>query len=359
LGGDDVINASSLGADGIQLTMNGGLGADLFLGSEGGDLINGGDGNDTALMGAGNDTFVWNPGDDNDTLEGQDGTDTMLFNGANIAENINILANGGRVLFSRDIANVVMDLNDVETVDFNALGGADRIVVNDLSGTDVNLVNIDLAGTIGGVVGDNAADTIVINGTNGDDVILLSIRGDGALVVDGLAAQVVIEHFEPANDTITILGLAGDDVIDASAIGSGGPKLVFDAGAGNDILLGSGGADTLLGGAGDDVLLGNGGLDIIDGGDGDDIEIQGLTTVAATVDVPIIDALPAVQVGGVQGDYDVALDTLSLSDPEPASPKSVAAAANAPLGGMASQHADSHAVEHHDVPMPHTDYFLF
>ena len=30
LGGDDVINATSLEADGIQLTMNGGLGADMF-----------------------------------------------------------------------------------------------------------------------------------------------------------------------------------------------------------------------------------------------------------------------------------------------------------------------------------------
>ena len=96
-------------------------------------------------MGAGDDTFVWNPGDDNDTLEGQAGFDTMLFNGANVAENIDISANGGRVLFFRDIANVVMDLNDVEAIDFNALGGADTIVVNDLSGTDVTEVNTDLA----------------------------------------------------------------------------------------------------------------------------------------------------------------------------------------------------------------------
>ena len=117
--------------------MNGGLGNDILIGSEGDDLFNGGDGNDTALMGAGDDIFVWNPGDDNDTLEGQDGFDTMLFNGANVAENINISANGGRVLFFRDIANVTMDLNDVEKIDFNALGGADNIVVNDLSGTDV------------------------------------------------------------------------------------------------------------------------------------------------------------------------------------------------------------------------------
>ncbi len=88
-------------------------------------------------MGAGNDTFVWNPGDDNDTLEGQAGFDTMLFNGANIAENIDISANGGRVTFFRNVANVVMDSNDVESIDFNALGGADNIVVNDLSGTDL------------------------------------------------------------------------------------------------------------------------------------------------------------------------------------------------------------------------------
>ena len=103
---DDVINAQSLEADGIQLTMNGGLGNDLLIGSEGNDLVNGGDGNDTALMGAGDDTFVWNPGDDNDIVEGQDGFDTLQFNGANIAEKITISANGERALFTRDVASV-------------------------------------------------------------------------------------------------------------------------------------------------------------------------------------------------------------------------------------------------------------
>ena len=77
-------------------------------------------------MGAGNDTFVWNPGDDNDVLEGQAGTDTMLFNGAGAAETIDISANGGRATFFRDVAAVTMDLNDVEVIDFAALGGADR-----------------------------------------------------------------------------------------------------------------------------------------------------------------------------------------------------------------------------------------
>ena len=62
--------------------------------------------------------------------------DRLDFNGANIAENIDISANGGRVRFTRDVANVTMDLNDVELIKFKALGGADNIVINDLTGTD-------------------------------------------------------------------------------------------------------------------------------------------------------------------------------------------------------------------------------
>src|SRR5690606_4488154 len=108
-----------------------GLGNDVFIGGEGDDLINGGDGDDLALMGAGDDVFVWNPGDDDDILEGQAGFDTMVFNGSNVSENINIFANGGRVIFFRDVASVTMDLNDTEAITFNALGGADTVAVND------------------------------------------------------------------------------------------------------------------------------------------------------------------------------------------------------------------------------------
>ena len=46
--------------------------------------------------------------------------------------------------FFRDVGNITMDTNDIETVDFNALGGADTITVNDLTGTDVTNVNLDL-----------------------------------------------------------------------------------------------------------------------------------------------------------------------------------------------------------------------
>ena len=61
----------------------------------------------------------------------------MLFNGAHVDENFDVSANGGRARFTRNVGNIVMDLNDVEAIDLNALGGADTITVNDLTGTDV------------------------------------------------------------------------------------------------------------------------------------------------------------------------------------------------------------------------------
>ncbi len=74
----------------------------------------------------------------------------MLFNGAGIAEQMSLLANGSRLRFFRIQGTVTMDTAGVKRVDVNALGGADLVTVNDLSGTDVIAVNVDLAGTLSG-----------------------------------------------------------------------------------------------------------------------------------------------------------------------------------------------------------------
>ena len=282
-GGDDIINASGLAAGRILLTLNGGLGDDVITGSAGNDLVNGGDGDDLALLGAGDDTFVWNPGDDNDIIEGQADFDTLEFNGANIAENIDISANGGRALFTRNIAAVTMDLNDVEQIAFRALGGADTITVNDLSGTDVQQVAIDLQATGGG--GDGAADTVIVNGTNGVDQVTVTQSG-GSILVNGLTAQVSIVGQEAANDRLTINGAGGADVIDASALGAGQIALTINGGAGNDRIIGSGGNDLFDGGADDDtfVFRPGGGADTIAGfqagaGTEDRIDLKGFSGI--------------------------------------------------------------------------------
>jgi Ca2+-binding RTX toxin-like protein len=219
-------------------------------------------------MGAGDDTFVWNPGDDSDVVEGQAGADLLLFNGSNVAENIALAANGGRVSFFRDVAGVTMDLDDVETVRFVALGGADTISIGDLTGTDAKTIIIDLRAA--GGTGDGQIDTVFIGGTNGEDAIAVATV-DGIVKVTGLTAEVQILGFE-STDKLVINSLAGDDVVDASNLDVG---IVFHADGGNDddVLIGGDGADTLIGGLGDDVLIGGPGIDVLDGGAGTNIII--------------------------------------------------------------------------------------
>ncbi len=256
--GDDVIDASNLPGNQIGLTINGGAGDDVILGSQGNDQVIGGQGNDAAFLGAGNDTFIWNPGDGSDVVDGGSGFDTLLFNGANINENIAISAKGSHALFTRDVANISMDLNAMERIDFHALGGADNIVVNDLTGTSVKQVAIDLAGTQGGNTGDGAADAVTVNGSAGNNQITVTTVGT-ALVVDGLSAQVTVDHAEAANDHLIINGGAGNDTINASAVPSGAVALTLAGGAGNDVLIGSGGNDTFL------FTFGEGGQDVVKG----------------------------------------------------------------------------------------------
>ena len=257
------------GGDGND-TLLGGSGAETFMGGDGNDFVDGNRGNDTAFLGAGDDTFQWDPGDGSDVVEGQDGHDRMLFNGANINERFDVSANGGRVRFTRDVANIVMDLNAVEQIDLKALGGTDTLTVNDLSGTDLTQVNADLAATGGG--GDGAADNVIVNGTAGDDVVSVAGNSSGVSVL-GLAAVMDVTNAEPT-DALRVNGLAGNDVIEATSLSANALTLTEDGGDGDDTLLGGDGDDTLLGGNGDDTLLGGPGIDILDGGPGSNVVIQ-------------------------------------------------------------------------------------
>src|SRR5262249_37836292 len=77
--GNDSFSASGNLAPLIQITVDGGPGDDILLGSNGDDILRGGEGNDfidgrqgndMIFLGEGNDTFQWDPGDGNDTVEG-------------------------------------------------------------------------------------------------------------------------------------------------------------------------------------------------------------------------------------------------------------------------------------------------
>jgi Ca2+-binding RTX toxin-like protein len=278
-GGDDSFTGSNGLASLITLTVDGGPGNDTIIGGDGDDRLLGGDGNntliggrgnDTLLGGAGNDTFVWNPGDGSDTIEGGDGADTLQFNGANIAENFDLSArSSGRLRLSRDVGNIVMDVNGVEQVNLSELGGADTTTVNDLTGTGVTSVQLDLSNPAASGVGDGAVDSVIVNGTAGDDSVTLSGSGSSVLVT-GLAASVGISGSE-ATDRLTVQGLGGSDTLNAAQTPAGSISLTLDGGAGRDTLVGSTGDDTLIGGDGADTLIGGRGNDVLQGGAGSDV----------------------------------------------------------------------------------------
>jgi hypothetical protein len=226
-----VDDANGAFTDSIPTTIAGGDGDDsleggqvvagvpeneTFKAGDGNDTVDGGKGNDTAHLGGGNDTFRWDPGEGSDVIEGQDGSDTMLFNGAGApaVENITMTANGGRLNFLRDVGNVKMDTDGVETVDFNALGGVDNVTVNDLTGTDVTQTNLDLAGSLGGSTGDGALDNVVVNATDGDDTIDIDGNGAGADVT-GLATAVSVKHADQG-DRLSVNTLAGTNNVNAN-----------------------------------------------------------------------------------------------------------------------------------------------
>ncbi|HTP18858.1 MAG TPA: calcium-binding protein [Solirubrobacteraceae bacterium] len=219
LGGDDTITGQNGIAGLTHLTIDGGAGDDtlrggdgddMLIGGAGSDTVDGGRGSDVALLGAGNDTFTWDPGDGSDTVEGQGGSDTLDFNGSNAAEKIDISANGSRVRLFRDVASVTMDLNGIEGLNVAALGSADTITVNDLTGTDVKTASIDLSGTPGSGIGDGAADTVIENGTAGADRVKV-VRSGPQVQTSGLVPRLSILGSEQANDALAVNTLAGDD----------------------------------------------------------------------------------------------------------------------------------------------------
>lgn len=292
-GGNDSFAATGNLAALIQLTVDGGAGEDSLLGSNGADTLLGGadkdfiDGNqggDVVLLGEGDDVFQWDPGDGSDTVEGQHGKDTLRFNGSAGSELFIVSANGARISFVRNLASIAMDLNEIETLDLNALGGADTLTVNSLSGTGMSEVIADLAAAGGGGAADGAMDNVVLRAGDANDVITAEFA-NGTLAVHGFDAQVKVKGYDIGSDAVRMMAGQGEDIIDVSAVQTGGPRLVLVGNEGGDILLGSVDADTLDGGEQEDLLIGGGGLDLLDGGleEGDILIQDGLSHVTGIV----------------------------------------------------------------------------
>lgn len=186
--------------------LNGGDGAELFIGGNGKDAVDGNRGNDTGDLGTGMDTFTWDPGDGSDVIDGRTGTDTLVFNGANVNEQMSLSPTGERSLFHRVQANIDMDMIRVERLDLRALGGADTVTINDMSGTDFRQADVNLGGA------DAAIDTVIVNGTENADHIKLKAHGT-RVDVEGLQTETKLTGTE-TTDVLRIAALDGDDKVD-------------------------------------------------------------------------------------------------------------------------------------------------
>jgi Ca2+-binding RTX toxin-like protein len=190
--------------------FNGSNGNDTLIGGDGNDILNGGAGNDTVVggkgadiahLGAGNDTFIWNPGDGNDQVDGGGGFDTLVFNGKKTGETFSIDANGSGATFNRTGGTI--DLTSVERIQFEAQGTTpNTITINDLTGTGVQQVAIDLGSGAPDDTVNGVADTVNINSTNGQPITVSD--HNGVVTVTGPASTVTISNFETNLDHLVI-----------------------------------------------------------------------------------------------------------------------------------------------------------
>lgn len=239
-------------ADGTILSSINGTDLQLF-GSSGNDLIRGTAGDDTIFGNAGNDIISGGAGAD--SLMGGDGNDIVQ------ADKDDVWFSGGAgtdtlVFVGEGALDYSLEQGAFENVE--ASFGNDKIY-----GTDgANIINLG--------AGDDFAQ-----GFGGNDVIT---GGDGADILMGMDGddRIIIDQFDT-----WFSGGAGVDTLVFTGQGALNYSLAqgefenVDAGAGDDIIYGTDGANVINLGAGNDYAQGFAGNDTINGGDGAD-ELQGM-----------------------------------------------------------------------------------
>jgi Ca2+-binding RTX toxin-like protein len=210
--GEDTIDATNMFKDKLQPFLNGGAAKDILVGSPGQDVITGGFGDDVAFLREGLDTFNWSAGDGSDIVEGGAGTDFLRMNGSGANERFAVSPIGGRTIVSRDVANIRIDTGDLERFDILPAGGADTMEVDDMSGTDAQVITWELAPFRGTTATDGALDQVLVKGTNGPDAISVGAGGH-QVRVSGIPAAVEINRSDTTFDTLHVDTKLGNDLV--------------------------------------------------------------------------------------------------------------------------------------------------
>jgi Ca2+-binding RTX toxin-like protein len=272
-----------------QLHVFGSLGNDTLTGGAENNYLQGNEGNDTLTGGGGWDNFAYDPTKDNgsDTItDFGNGGDSIYVQ----ARVLNTTASTGTEPLGQgqwavSASNALTTL----TIGTDTVPGADITinlpryydpaafqVFNDSFDGSISYQGRLLMGGAGNDTLNGSAGPDTISGAGGDDALW---GGNGNDFIDGgpgddggLSAS---SYLSGGAGSDTILGGDGSDFLSgfefsSGVSGAGDLADSLDGGAGNDILRGNAGNDTLLGGEGDDNLRGDAGNDLMDGGPGVD-----------------------------------------------------------------------------------------
>lgn len=299
-------------------TLKGGGGNDLIRGGEGDDTLTGGTGSDELYGENGADTFNWAFGDGADAVV--QGGSSLVFDlnvGGNVEttdvmqmmhigvfdDNLVVTASGLNVTVSW--SGQSLPLEGIERLSIDVSGGRDSVTVNNLSGSTVRNIDIDLGSIITNtietrplldnagqpvleyapgsdvpvpgtfkiitqqVVIDGSPDTIHLFGSAGtDDFTVGTASDDGSgfgpsvFVNQAGGVNMMLTNTQKVNDILIIETLAGGDIIDASLVAEDIIDWQFWAGADGDTITGTPFKDTIDSGMGDDFVTGRRGVDI-------------------------------------------------------------------------------------------------
>lgn len=288
-GNDDLTLGEGFVAAGGGILIDGGTGNNQLRGSSQAESLVGGDSADTLRGGGGNDTIMAAGGDDQledgagaDLLDGGSGNDVYLLTLGGADRVNDTLGGNDRLDFSSATQGITIDIS------LNT-GGAQRLGVN----TDT----LALTGLFEEVVGSNFADSIFgdssenrLTGGNGDDILVARAGNDSLFGGDGNDQLDSGDGDDQSdggdgNDFYSVRPGNAEIITDSNGLDSAsfatstfGVTLNLGLGAGQTQFIGplgqtlvvTGSIENAVGSALDDVITGSGDANSIDGGDGND-----------------------------------------------------------------------------------------
>ncbi len=254
---DDTIE----GGDGDDQILGGG-GVDTIEGGEGSDMITGGLDADDLYGETGPDVFYWSKGDGQDNvIDGGDGSDTLVITANDTDEVIEVSRNASDIVVTWTSENPALALTgiSIEGLDINLAEGSDTFTMEDILGSGLTDIALDLGDYD---TNDEDADIVLLKGSSANDSFILDSAG-GLLNVTrvGVYNVTITNAHRASGDALTIETYEGFDTINAAAAVEDLLAMTFEAGADDDILIGTPFDDVLDSGTGSDIVTGNTGMD--------------------------------------------------------------------------------------------------